>query len=97
MRHALRFLVLPTCTQPTFKKPQRVVPERVDLDRFSAPWRHHPIVHFRVHPGQLIAFLPLRKQTVHRVDMNAEVCAAQMMPNDIDKLRKHLLQQMCIS
>ncbi len=39
---------------PLGEQTQRVVPERIDLHRLAAPWRHHPITDFRIHPGELI-------------------------------------------
>ena len=41
--------------QPALEQAQRIVPERVDLDGFSAARRHHPAIHLRVHPGELIS------------------------------------------
>ena len=32
---------------------ERVVPQRVDLDRFADPGRHYPVADLGVHPGQL--------------------------------------------
>ena len=68
--------------EPTFQEPQRVVPERVDLHRFAAPRRHHPVADLGVHPGKLIPVLSLAQQAVRRVHTNAEAGAAQMVIHD---------------
>ena len=54
---ALSRLVVIRFPQPAFEKFERVEPKRIDLDRFPAARRHHPIAHLRVHPGELVAFL----------------------------------------
>ena len=53
---------------PAFEQAQGVIPEGIDLDRFAAPRRHHPITDFGIHPGQLIALLPLAQQAILRID-----------------------------
>ena len=54
--------------QPPGQQRQRVVPERVDLHRLAAPRRDDPVVHLRIHPGELVAFLPLPDQAVRGID-----------------------------
>ena len=49
---------------PALHQPQRVVPERVDLDRLAAPRRHDPVADLGVHPGELIALGALAQQAV---------------------------------
>src|SRR5262249_34939497 len=67
--------------QPTLEQAEGVVPQRVDLDRLAAPRGHHPIAALRIHPRQLIPFLPLAEQPVGRVNADPKVCAAQV-PGD---------------
>src|SRR4051812_41250058 len=75
--------------QPGLQEPQRVVPKRIDLDRFTAPRRYHPITNLRVHPGKLIALLPLVKEPVFGIDLDAESRSAQMMVDHVDELGKN--------
>ena len=62
---------------PACQQAQRVVPQRVDLDRLAAPRRHHPVVDLGVHPGQLVALGALAQQAVGRIDADAEARAAR--------------------
>ena len=48
--------------EPVGEQAQRVVPERVDLDRLAAPRRDDPVADLGVHPGQLIAGRPWRSR-----------------------------------
>ena len=40
---------------PLLHQPERIIPKPIDFDRFAAPRRHHPIIDFGIHPGELIA------------------------------------------
>ncbi len=91
-----RFVFPIRLVKPVFENAKRVVPERVDLDRFSAPRRDHPAVDLRVHPGELITFLPLHQEAVGMIHVNAEPGSAQVMPDNIEELRKQLREQMPI-
>ena len=57
-------------------QPQRVVPERVDLHRFAAARSDDPAIHFRIHPGELIALRALAQQAIRWIDADAEARAA---------------------
>ena len=72
---------------PAFHQTQRVVPERVDFDRFASPRRHHPVVDLGVHPRELISLRALRQQPVAFVDVDAETRAADVMIDDVLELR----------
>ena len=89
---ALRRFVVSHLAQPAVEQFERVEPKRVDLDRFSAARRHHPIAHLRVHPGELITFLALHEQTVLRIDVDIEFRSAQMMLDDVDQRRQQQSQ-----
>ena len=65
---------------PLLHQAQRVVPERVDLDRLAAARRHDPVVDLRVHPGELITRGALAQQTVAGIDVDAEVRAVARGP-----------------
>ena len=71
VRHLIGAL-LPRGSKPGFQKPQRVVPEPVDLHRFPAARRHHPVAHLGIHPGELIAFFSLRKESIRWIDVDTE-------------------------
>ena len=90
---ARRGVVLPGVAQPANEQSKRVIPKRVDLDRFSAPRCHHPIAHLRVHPGELITFLALAKQTVARIDVDIKLRPAQMMLDDVDQGRQQKFER----
>jgi hypothetical protein len=62
---------------------QRIVPERVDLDRLAAARCYDPIANFCIHSGQSKTFHPLGEESVIRVDFDAETCAVAMMPHDV--------------
>src|ERR1700761_4128468 len=72
----VRFVITAHVTQPTLHELQRVVPERVDFNRFTAAGSNYPIAYLRVHPSKLIPFLSLNQQSVCRVYMNIELGAA---------------------
>ncbi len=65
--------------EPVFEQAQRIVPERVDFDGFAAARGDDPAVHFRIHPGELIALRALAQQAVRGIDADAEARAAQMV------------------
>src|SRR3954467_10745482 len=53
--------------EPARQQFERVIPERVNLDRFAPTRRDDPVAHFRVHPGELHPFLALHEQAVVRI------------------------------
>src|SRR5438105_2504184 len=57
-----------------------VVPERLNLDRFSVPRRHNPVTHLGVHPGKLYSGLTGQQQAV--VIHADAVPRATLMPRD---------------
>src|SRR5205823_11896892 len=71
---------------------KRVVPKGINLDRFAASRGYHPVAHFRIHPGELITFHPLREKAVARIDMNVEASAPQMILRDVDQDRQQQVQ-----
>src|SRR5262249_45241816 len=82
---------------PAFQQAQGVIPERIDLHCLAPPWRDHPIADLGVHPGQLIALLPLAQQTILWIHPNAEVRAAQMVLDNVEQLRNHESERSLIS
>ena len=72
---------------PAFEQAQGVIPQGVDLHRLAASWRHHPIADFGVHPGQLVALLPLGQEAIVCIDVNAKVCAAQVALDNVEEFR----------
>ncbi len=68
---------------------QRVVPERLHLDRLAGARRHDAPVDARVHPGELLARLARREEAVH-VAADAEARAAQVPLDDLDEARVDL-------
>src|SRR4051794_19499713 len=83
-------------SQPAFQEAESVVPERVDLNRFATPRRHHPIVNFGVHPCELIAFLSLDQEVVSRVHMNVEASSTKVVADDVEQVGNQLLKQVLI-
>src|SRR5262249_29435365 len=81
---------------PALKQPKRVVPERIDLDRFASPWRDDPAVDLRVHPRELVAFGPLAEQAVRRVDADPEPRSLDVMVHDVDHDRQQMEQRRLI-
>src|SRR5271169_6777374 len=79
-------------TQPIRQQAERVVPERVDLDRLAAARGHHPIADFRIHPGERVTLRTLGEEPVMRVDLDAETGAIEMMPYDVLQDRQKELQ-----
>ena len=47
---------------------ERVVPERIDLDRLADARRDHPVADLGIHPGQLHAGLAGAQQPVRGID-----------------------------
>src|SRR6266568_5662432 len=82
---AFRRSLFPSFAQPIRQQAKRIVPKRVDLDRLSAAGCHDPVVHFRVHPGELITGFALREQSIVWIDANIKSRAAQMMFGDVDQ------------
>src|SRR5262249_54764103 len=79
--------------QPTFKQPQSVVPERVDLYGLPAPRSHDPLTHLRVHPGQLVAVGALVQQAIFSVHADAEARPGAMVPEDFAQRRQQTLER----
>src|SRR5262249_31399640 len=65
-----------TLVHPFLHQAQGVVPEGVDLDGFAAPRCDDQIADLRIHPGQLISRRALNKQTIDRIDSDAEASPA---------------------
>ena len=70
---------------------QRVVPERLNLHRLTAPRRDDPSIHLRIHPGELIALCRCGDQTI-LVHVDAEVRSAHMMLDDRFENRKQVFE-----
>ena len=70
----------PEALRQIFHRAQGVVPERLNLDRLSAPRRDHPVAHLGVHPGQLHSGLAGPQQAV--VVHADSVSRAALMPRD---------------
>ena len=82
---------------PIGEQAQRVVPERVDLDGFTAPRRHDPVADLGIHPGQLKARSALPQQAVVRIDADAEPRAGEVVLDDIDELRQQRVEQRAVA
>ena len=72
---------------------QRAIPERVDLHRFPTARRHYPIIHLRVHPGELYARCASMQQAIGRVHTDAIERTAYMPRNNIIQGRVQFLNQ----
>ena len=59
--------------------------------------RHHPIVHFGVHPGKLHARLAGVEQAVGGVDVDLVACAAHVPVGDISQHREQVTQQRVVA
>src|SRR5215217_9693145 len=68
---------------PLLEQSQRIEPERVDLDRLSTPRCDDPVVHLRIHPGQLVARFPLAQQAVGGIYADPEPRAGHVTTDDI--------------
>src|SRR5450631_1841981 len=96
-RYSLSLIRVLIFKQPSREKLKRVVPERIDFDRFSATWGDNPIIHLGIHPSECIALCSLRKQPILRVNANTEDCSPHMALVDIKKLRQCHLQYRSIA
>src|SRR5881397_329373 len=83
---------IPFLTTPSCKYLECIIPKRINLDRFAATRRYHPVAHLRIHPRELITFGALREQAVAWIDMNVEASTPQMMLGDIDQDRQQQVQ-----
>src|SRR5262249_14672339 len=83
-------------SDPALEQTQRVVPKCIDLNRFAAPRRHHPIAHLRVHPRELIARRALPQEAVPRIDADAEMRAASVMVHDIEEFGQQQTKRLSI-
>src|SRR5215468_5515947 len=72
---------------------ERVVPERLNLDRISVPRCNHPIADLGVHPGQLHSGLTRMQQTV-RVDFDAKPSATQMPFDNVIEYAKEITDEL---
>src|SRR5205814_10545740 len=52
---------------PVSDQPQRVVPQRIDLDRLAASRGHDPVLDAGIHPGERVTLLAARQQAVLRI------------------------------
>ena len=73
---------------PLCEQAQGVIPEGVDLHGLATSWRHHPIAYFGVHPGQLVALLPLLQEAILWIDVNAKVRTAQVVRDNVQQCRE---------
>src|SRR5712691_6562444 len=76
-------LLLAHFAQPAGEQFERIVPEGVNLDGLPPARGDDPVIHLRVHPGKLVAFLALAKQSVFGFDMKIKIGPAQMMLDDV--------------
>ena len=67
------------------EKPERVVPERLDLNRLAVARCNRPIADPRVHPGQLRPGIARCEQAV-RIHVNTEARAAYVPADDVFQL-----------
>src|SRR6185503_15510362 len=58
--------------RPRVHPAQRVVPERLDLDRLATAWRDDPVADLRIHPGELVARGAGMDQLVRGIDADIE-------------------------
>src|SRR3954464_10716147 len=72
----VRLLDAAKLVDPSLQQKERVEPQRVNLDGFSAAGSDDPVVDLRIHPCQLITFCPLPQKTVVFVNANTEACAS---------------------
>src|SRR5271155_2366430 len=72
-------LVVGKARRQPFHHAQGVVPERLNLHRFAAAGRYHPIANFGVHPGELHTVRARAEQSV-RIHVDA-VARAALMPD----------------
>ena len=67
---------------PVTRQPQRVVPERVDLDGLAASGCDHPVPHPRIHPGQRVALLAAGQQSIPMVHADGVPGSADVPVDD---------------
>ena len=72
---------------------ERVVPERVDLDRLASPWRDDPVTNLGVHPGELDAGLARPEETVGGIFLDPVPCALTVEPHDLLEHREQLFEK----
>src|SRR5262249_5137157 len=82
---------------PFGEQPQRVVPERVDLDGLASARRDYPIADLRVHPGELVARGALAEQPVALVDAYAEARAMNVTAHDGAQDRENQSQGLAVA
>ena len=80
---------------PVRKQPNRVVPERVDLDRLAATRGDDPVTDLGIHPGERQIRGALRQQAII-VHANAESRAGQMQPDDFIERRQKIAQRVTV-
>src|SRR6185503_20009007 len=68
--------------RPGSHQPQRVVPQRLDLDGFAASWRDNPVADPRIHPGQGISCRALPDQSISGINADPEIRYLNMRAND---------------
>src|SRR5882724_7531722 len=76
---------------------ERVVPERVDLDRLAGAWRDDPVTHLRVHPGELDAGLARPEEAVGGILLDPVARALTVEPHDLLEHREQLFEQPVVS
>ena len=96
MPESRRAFMLAGLFQPAGEETERVVPKGVELNRLATPRGHDPIAHFRVHPRELVTFFALGEQTIGRIDMNVEACAAKVVFGNIDQTRQKKFESVAI-
>src|SRR5262249_5610658 len=64
-------------------RPDRVVPEGIDLYRLARPRRHDPVADLRVHPGELYAGLARCQEPVARVPLDRVARARPVKAEDL--------------
>src|SRR5262245_42029057 len=82
---------------PFFHQAQSVIPEGIDLNCFAAPRCDDQIADLRVHPCQLISLGALNKQSIGRIDSDAEASAAFVKIDDLLETRKQALECVAVS
>ena len=68
---------------------QRIEPQRLNLDRLTGARCHDPVTDFGVHPGQLVALLPLLQEAIVWIDGGlhaTEVLGAQQLIQTVYEL-----------
>ena len=65
---------------------QRIIPERIDLHRFSVARGGNPVTDTHVHPGDLVKTASGMDETV-LLHINTEICAVFVSGNDFLQMR----------